>query len=499
MLAGEEPTGPSGGGLADGFEGYLSPSDEDYRSVLTSGLIVLDTNVLLNLYRYDPQVRADLLMVLEKLAENLWVSHQAQDEFWRNRELTIINRRNSAKEAISALDRPERQTDEVIATWARSVGLPEERHVELRKFIEDAFKALKEAVKGPAGRDPLAGARDTNRDPVLAALDHLLNGRVGAALPQEDLTKALKEADRRATERIPPGFMDRDKPDHRRAGDYLVWEQTLREAERRRVDVLLVTSDVKEDWWRKVRGRPCGPHPELVAELRQRSGGRLFMLQPQDLLRIVGRLLQVTVQPESEAEIARTAQGTLGEGDTSRDRIRLYLVTALTQALPGEVKVRVGGSAGASPWDVTVEAQGVTFAGVWIYDPIKPFNDMVTDSVGSTATLMAQELRGDSPSQLDPWMGCLVDLANLTRGLSHETDHWHRGRGDEARLSVQAESTFAPYVDQVTEAGFNRVEMLPGIDGAGDADFEGFSRIDQVVNLVKDHVARRQTEELGQP
>ncbi|TDD07134.1 hypothetical protein E1292_13915 [Nonomuraea deserti] len=492
MVAGEQPTGPSSGGLADGFEGYLSPSDEDYRSVLTSGLVVLDTNVMLNLYRYDPQTRADLLAVLERLARNLWVPHQAKDEFWRNRELTIINRRNSAKEAISALDRPERQSGEVIATWARSVGLPEERHTDLRKLIEDTFNTLREAVKGPTGRDPLADARDTNRDPVLAALAPLLDGRVGDALPQEDLAKALKEADRRAAEQIPPGYMDRDKPDHRGAGDYLVWEQTLREAAHRGVDVLLVTSDVKEDWWRKVHGRSCGPRPELVAELRQRAGSRLFMLQPQDLLRIVGRLLQVTVQPESEAEIARTAQGTLGEGDTSRDRIRLYLVTALTQALPNEVQVRVGGSAGASKWDVTIEAQGITLAGIWIYDPIKPFNDMVTDSVGSSAMTMARELRGDSPGQFDPWMGCLVDLASLVRALGNESDHWRRGRDTETCLPDQAESTFAPYVEHMISAGFNRVEMLSGIDGVANADFESFSRVDQLVDLVKNYVVSAQ-------
>src|SRR5690242_11422468 len=41
------------------------------------------------------------------------------------------------------------------------------------------------------------------------------------------------------------------------AGDYLVWTQVLREARQRQCDVLLVTGDVKEDWWRRT------PHGEL--------------------------------------------------------------------------------------------------------------------------------------------------------------------------------------------------------------------------------------------
>jgi hypothetical protein len=39
------------GGLFDGFEAYRTPAEEDYRTLLTGGLVVLDTNVLLNLYR----------------------------------------------------------------------------------------------------------------------------------------------------------------------------------------------------------------------------------------------------------------------------------------------------------------------------------------------------------------------------------------------------------------------------------------------------------------
>jgi PIN like domain len=45
-------------GLFEGFEGYRTPSDEDYRNALTSALVVLDTNVLLNLYRYNDNTRS---------------------------------------------------------------------------------------------------------------------------------------------------------------------------------------------------------------------------------------------------------------------------------------------------------------------------------------------------------------------------------------------------------------------------------------------------------
>ncbi|MFE9555428.1 PIN-like domain-containing protein [Streptomyces sp. NPDC006703] len=487
MPTGEEPIGLPGNGLLDGYEGYLSPSDEDYRAVLTSGLVVLDTNVLLNLYRYEEQTRSDLLLVLRRLARSLWVPHQAQDEFWRNREQALITRRNSAKEAITALERPARSAEEALANWARSVGLPFERHAELRKLLTEAFDSLREAINGPEREDSLGRARDTNEDPVLTSLVPLLDGQVGPPLPPEDLANALQEADRRAAAEEPPGYKDRDKPDHRGAGDYLVWEQTLREAERRQADVLIVTSDVKEDWWRKVRGTARGPRLELVAELRSRAGSRLFMLQPQDLLRIAGRLLEVDVQPESEAEIARSAQVALGEGDSTRERIRLYLVTALTQALPDGATVHTGGSPTGTGWDVTVEERGVTVAAVWIYDPIKPFNDMATDSVQSTGRQMTRDLVGDHHRSQSPWLACIVDLANLLRGMSPDTDPWS-GRDLHADLPARAAATFSPYARQLTEVGFDHVDMLSNIDGAASEDLEGFSQINHLVDLLKRHV-----------
>ncbi|NEB93188.1 DUF4935 domain-containing protein [Streptomyces bauhiniae] len=52
----------------------------------TSGLVVLDTNVLLNLYRSNESTRRDTLAALARLRERLWIPHQVLAEFWRNRE-----------------------------------------------------------------------------------------------------------------------------------------------------------------------------------------------------------------------------------------------------------------------------------------------------------------------------------------------------------------------------------------------------------------------------
>jgi hypothetical protein len=59
--------GVQASGLYGGFEAYRTPTDSDYRALLTKGLVVPDTNVLLNLYRYNEQTRSDLFSVMRSL------------------------------------------------------------------------------------------------------------------------------------------------------------------------------------------------------------------------------------------------------------------------------------------------------------------------------------------------------------------------------------------------------------------------------------------------
>lgn len=80
---------PKNGVFDGGFETYRTVTQESYRSLLTSGLIVLDTNALLNLYRYHAQTRMDWIEVLNQIKERLWVPHQAMLEFWQGRPSVI--------------------------------------------------------------------------------------------------------------------------------------------------------------------------------------------------------------------------------------------------------------------------------------------------------------------------------------------------------------------------------------------------------------------------
>ena len=62
-------------GLYDGFETFRTLTDSDYTTVLGSALVVVDTNVLLNLYQYHADTRAAMVQVLGAIEDRLFVPH----------------------------------------------------------------------------------------------------------------------------------------------------------------------------------------------------------------------------------------------------------------------------------------------------------------------------------------------------------------------------------------------------------------------------------------
>jgi hypothetical protein len=292
-------------GLFEGFESYRTPTEADYRSLMTSGLIVPDTNAFLNLYRYNQQTRNDLLSVLAALGDRLWVPRQVMVEFWRNREKVLQDPRDTEK-TIKELTEQRDRTIETLRAWVNRVGLSNERKIHLSGIISQAFEAVTVIVKSAAEDDAANFARNTNHDPVLIALEPILKGRVGGPLSEIEHESALREAKRRAEVKQPPGYKDFGKPGNDSAGDYLVWAQILSEIINRPRDVLIVTADVKDDWWRRERGELRGPRPELAEELNSAAGVRLFMVRPKGLLMSARRFLKVKVQEESLEDAERT-------------------------------------------------------------------------------------------------------------------------------------------------------------------------------------------------
>ncbi|WP_341684315.1 PIN-like domain-containing protein [Nocardia farcinica] len=300
------------GGLFTGFEAFLVPGTPEISDALKSGILSVDTNVMLNLYRYNESTTSDLLAVLRAARDRLFIPHQVVREFWRNRQTVLGGPGSAKKDAQAALAKNCASTQDAIKRWAKSVALPEERLAELTDRTESFF----ESISSELGDEPARASAHlpTSQDRLLNALAELFEGSVGDELSPEEWDAAVAEGERRVNNSEPPGYMDVDKLEsdlpEGASGDYIVWLQLLIEGEAARKDLVLITSDTKEDWWNRTeRGRLIGPRRELIDEYHCRTGKRVYLLEPADLLQH-STALGVGTSAESVQDIQRVRDET---------------------------------------------------------------------------------------------------------------------------------------------------------------------------------------------
>jgi hypothetical protein len=125
----------------------------------------------------------------------------------------------------------------------------------------------------------------------------LFKERTGEAYPADRLKEIFKEGEGRYKELTPPGYKDeksKSEP-HRKYGDLVLWYQLIDKATEAQKPVILVSDDVKEDWWWEAKGMTLGPRPELVAEMRNRASVAFYMYQPSRFMEQAGKLLDEKV------------------------------------------------------------------------------------------------------------------------------------------------------------------------------------------------------------
>jgi hypothetical protein len=287
-------------GLSDGFEHYLAASEEQISDSIRNGMVVVDTNVLLDAYRFAAEARAELFGALEALGGRLWVPHQVALEFHRNRASVIAEHDAAYLEATSAIqDFRERCGADLggkIKALAKRIALKETESERLIQVVTAGLDTAARQLEALRQRHGIT-ADGMRNDSVLATLQRILDGKVGPRPTKEQEERDRAEASRRIAESVPPGYQDRRKADPH--GDYLLWRQALTEAKTRKLPLLLVTRDVKDDWFWRVNGRTIGARPELIRECRDEAGVHFVIMTTQGFLHHTVRELHTSVSADT--------------------------------------------------------------------------------------------------------------------------------------------------------------------------------------------------------
>ncbi|WP_349656627.1 PIN-like domain-containing protein [Xanthomonas sp. 10-10] len=275
--------------MKNSFPGYYRPTEEEFSALWKNGLVVLDTNVLLDLYRLPAGSSKEVMSLFRLLKGRLWIPHQVGLEFHRNRLSVIARAHKDAQELFRELGKrfgDYRSKIDELQLGKRGVDEIDALLLEM----ESASKKIEERSKTAVAEQ----LNPNGQDSILEALEEVLKNCVGPAPSgQSEIEEVYKNAAARFSVKMGPGYMDDDKDKgldpkfmsgglvfERRYSDYLLWTQIISHvAEYKIKSIIFVTSDEKEDWWTKVSGGfQAGPLPELREEMRAQGGVEIFWM-----------------------------------------------------------------------------------------------------------------------------------------------------------------------------------------------------------------------------
>lgn len=265
------------------FPGYYTLNQDEFESLWENAIFIFDTNVLLNLYRYQPITKDSLLGLIERLNDRVWIPYQVGLEYQRNR-LSVIAEQQKAYSEVrkivnDSLLKIDNEFNRLNLKRRHSNINPEELLSKLQDLKDEFFSELSVLEEGSLNVN--------SKDEIRENIDRLLSGKVGD--PPENQTildNIFKEGEVRFKNHFPPGFKDNDKNEDQnycyagltyksKYGDLVLWQQIIEHAKKTRIKhIIFVTDDNKSDWWWKVESsgpKIIGCRPELIDEIKRKS------------------------------------------------------------------------------------------------------------------------------------------------------------------------------------------------------------------------------------
>ncbi len=237
-------------------------------------IIVLDTTVLLELYRQPANISLDVISALKKIQNNIYVPRQVYDEYLKNYHKTCGDEKKKYKKVTKELSDSLKKLQNDIA---KKVGeYRKHNYTDISKLqnnlnekIKDTQNIITEFEKSHHAEIQL-NINFLQNDKVKEFVDLLLNqGSIGQKIPFSIKILLLQEGQVRYDNLIPPGFHDSAKNGEAKYGDLFVWKDIITIAKEKNTNIIFVCNDTKEDWWEKNKDTPIDLRQELNEEFKE--------------------------------------------------------------------------------------------------------------------------------------------------------------------------------------------------------------------------------------
>ena len=248
---------------------------EKYQEIRSSGhIIILDTNVLLELYRQPANISLDVISALKKIQNNIYVPRQVYDEYLKNYHKTCGDEKRKYKKVTKELSDSLKTLQDDIA---KKIGeYRKHNYTDISKLQNDLNEKIKDiqniitSFEKSHHEEIQLNIDFLENDKVKEFIDLLHNeGNIGKKIPFSKKLLLLQEGQIRYDNLIPPGFRDSAKAGEAKYGDLFVWKDIVTIAKEKNTNIIFVCNDTKEDWWEKNKDTPIDLRQELNEEFKE--------------------------------------------------------------------------------------------------------------------------------------------------------------------------------------------------------------------------------------
>lgn len=291
------------------YKQYLPLTRDEIANIWKNGLIVLDTNILLHLYRYNEELREKLLSILDdkNINEKIWIPYKVYEEFLRNRPKVICEQWDIEQKVISTIDKGLDDLKEKIGKHFSRRFHP---YIDPKYLNENIELLQKDVIKKITEKKDEKYKIDLNDDDLLVKIQNLIERKIGESLLDEELKKIYTEGKDRFSKKIPPGYKDEaDKPEPDCYADLVIWKSIIDKSKEGK-DIIFVIDDKKEDWWRIEKGRTIGPQPELLKEFYTETDNMILFYDSSRFYNYVDEYIaenKVVITEEENKQIKTTS------------------------------------------------------------------------------------------------------------------------------------------------------------------------------------------------
>lgn len=288
--------------MKDIFPEYYPYDKNEVDELFNNAIIALDTNILLNIYRYSDSTYEEFIGMLRNFSEadRLFIPHYAGIEFFDNRVAVIAEQDDKYKKHTSAIGAVKEAIKELCEIENEHPYVDKVRAEKVFKYSHDELREVEKKIKENR-------PNWSNNDDRLEGIKDIFKQSIGKSYTQYQLEDLYAKGDKRYAWNIPPGFKDVAKNNTNRYGDFVIWEQMIEYAKEKKKDILFVTDDKKDDWWLIVNKKPQNmPLPRLRKEMFDRAEVKFHAFTSKDFTEYCKNIAKLPLSEQAVEEIDTT-------------------------------------------------------------------------------------------------------------------------------------------------------------------------------------------------